>query len=40
MMTQVCSDDDPRLTLPWSLMLLYREKVKQWIFQKLLSSVI
>ena len=33
---QVCSNDDPGLTL----MLLYGEKVKQWIFQKLLSSMI
>ena len=40
---QVCSDDDPGLTLTyfmegqiWSLMLLYWKKVKQWIFQKLL----
>ena len=38
---QVCSDDDPGLTLVyftvrsnWSVMLLYGKKVKQWIFQK------
>ena len=44
---QVCSNDDPELTLTilqqgqiWSLMLLYGKKVKQWIFQKLLSSMI
>ena len=44
---QVCSNDDPGLTLTyftaksnWSLMLLYGIKVKQWIFQKLLSSMI
>ena len=42
-----CSNDDPGLTLTyftarsiWSLMLLYGKKVKQWIFQKLLSSMI
>ena len=35
---QVCLNDDPGLTLTyftasliWSLMLLYRKKVKQWI---------
>ena len=38
---QVCSNDGPGLTLTyfmgiWSLMLLYRKKVKQWIFQKLM----
>ena len=40
-------NDDPGLTLTylrqrqiWSFMLLYGQKVKQWIFQKLLSSVI
>ena len=44
---QVCSNDDPGLTLTfllqsqiWSLMLLYGKKVKQWIFQKLPSSMI
>ena len=43
----ICSNDDPGLTLTyltaspiWSLMLLYGKKVKQWICQKLLSSVI
>ena len=42
----VCSNDDPGLILTyftarsnWSLMLLYGKKVKQWIFQKLLSSM-
>ena len=40
---QVYSNDDPGLTLTylgqgqiWFLMLLYRKKVKQWIFKKLL----
>ena len=40
---QVCSNDDPGLTLTyftavsiWSIVLLYEKKVKQWIFQKLL----
>ena len=44
---QVYSSDDPGLTLTylrqgqiWSRMLLYGKKVKQWIFPKLLSSVI
>ena len=44
---QVCSNDGPGLTLTyftqgqiWSLMLLYGKKVKQWIFQKLLLSLI
>ena len=44
---QVCSNDDPGLTLTyltasqiWSLVLLYGKKVKQWIFQKLLLSMI
>ena len=44
---QVCSNDDPELTLTylrqgqiWSFMLLYGQKVKQWIFQKLLLSMI
>ena len=41
---QVCSNNDPKLTMTYftgmSFMLLYGKKVKQWIFQKLLSSVI
>ena len=44
---QVCSNDDPELTLTylrqgqiWFFMLLYGQKVKQWIFQKLLLSMI
>ena len=44
---QVCSNNDPVLALTyfmqgqiWSLTLLYGKKVKQWIFQKLLSSKI
>ena len=42
---QDCSNDDPGLTLTLArsnlvLMLLYANKVKQWIFQKLLSSTI
>ena len=44
---KVCSNHDPGLTLIyfrqgqiWSFMLLYGKKVKQWIFQKLLSSMI
>ena len=44
---QVCSNDDPGLTVTYfttrsklPLILLYGKKVKQWIFQKLLSSMI
>ena len=44
---QCCSNDDPELVLTdlrqgqiWSLMFLYGKKVKQWIFQKLLMSMI
>ena len=44
---QVSSNDDPGLTLTyftqgqiWSHMLSYGKKVKQWIFQKLLLSMI
>ena len=43
----LCSNAEPGLTLTysmartnWSLMLLYRKKVKQRIFQKLLSSML
>ena len=45
---QVCSNDDPGLTLSYFMarsnlvpyMFLYGKKVKQWIFQKLLLSMI
>ena len=39
---KICSIDDPGFFWQgqiWSLMLLNGKKVKQWIFQKLLSSM-